>query len=153
MQSFSNIAGPRFSLSSPTMYCRAAFVAAAPLVASSSVFTCGARPVCRERVAPVRTARVAPPAIVRAAPAMQIVDEAKLLDIRSKEVFMPALSSTMTEGVVVAWLKQPGERVEVGEMIMTVESDKADMDGKLIVLLGLACLKLYWAATRKSFPY
>lgn len=59
---------------------------------------------------------------------MQIVDEAKLLDVRSKEVFMPALSSTMTEGVVVSWLKQPGDKIEVGEMIMTVESDKADMD-------------------------
>jgi Biotin-requiring enzyme len=60
---------------------------------------------------------------------MQIVDQQRLLDIRAKEVFMPALSSTMTEGVIVAWLKKPGDKVTVGEMIMTVESDKADMDG------------------------
>jgi hypothetical protein len=60
---------------------------------------------------------------------MQIVDQQRLLDIRAKEGFMPALSSTMTEGVIVAWLKKPGDKVTVGEMIMTVESDKADMDG------------------------
>ena len=41
---------------------------------------------------------------------------------------MPALSSTMTEGKIVEWLKQPGERVERGESVLVVESDKADMD-------------------------
>ncbi|MEB3307456.1 MAG: dihydrolipoamide acetyltransferase family protein [Cyanobacteriota bacterium] len=44
------------------------------------------------------------------------------------EIFMPALSSTMTEGKIVEWLKQPGERVERGESVLVVESDKADMD-------------------------
>ena len=44
------------------------------------------------------------------------------------EIFMPALSSTMTEGKVVEWLKKPGERVERGESVLVVESDKADMD-------------------------
>jgi len=44
------------------------------------------------------------------------------------EVFMPALSSTMTEGKIVAWAKSPGDRVEKGETIVIVESDKADMD-------------------------
>ncbi len=41
---------------------------------------------------------------------------------------MPALSSTMTEGKIVEWLKKPGERVERGETVLVVESDKADMD-------------------------
>lgn len=41
---------------------------------------------------------------------------------------MPALSSTMTEGKVVAWLKQEGDKVEMGEAVLVVESDKADMD-------------------------
>ena len=40
---------------------------------------------------------------------------------------MPALSSTMTEGKVVEWLKKPGDRVARGESVMVVESDKADM--------------------------
>ena len=41
---------------------------------------------------------------------------------------MPALSSTMTEGKIVEWLKQPGQRVERGDSVLVVESDKADMD-------------------------
>jgi pyruvate dehydrogenase E2 component (dihydrolipoamide acetyltransferase) len=44
------------------------------------------------------------------------------------EIFMPALSSTMTEGKIVEWLKQPGDRVERGEAVLIVESDKADME-------------------------
>ena len=44
------------------------------------------------------------------------------------EIFMPALSSTMTEGKIVEWLKQPGDKVERGESVLVVESDKADMD-------------------------
>jgi pyruvate dehydrogenase E2 component (dihydrolipoamide acetyltransferase) len=45
-----------------------------------------------------------------------------------REVFMPALSSTMTEGKIVSWQKSPGEKVEKGETVVVVESDKADMD-------------------------
>ncbi|NJL09293.1 MAG: 2-oxo acid dehydrogenase subunit E2 [Calothrix sp. SM1_7_51] len=45
-----------------------------------------------------------------------------------QEVFMPALSSTMTEGKIVSWLKSPGDKVEKGETVVVVESDKADMD-------------------------
>ena len=41
---------------------------------------------------------------------------------------MPALSSTMTEGKIVEWLKQPGDKVARGESVLVVESDKADMD-------------------------
>jgi pyruvate dehydrogenase E2 component (dihydrolipoamide acetyltransferase) len=44
------------------------------------------------------------------------------------EVFMPALSSTMTEGKIVSWEKSPGDKVEKGETVVVVESDKADMD-------------------------
>ncbi|KGG35740.1 MULTISPECIES: dihydrolipoamide acetyltransferase family protein [unclassified Prochlorococcus] len=41
---------------------------------------------------------------------------------------MPALSSTMTEGKIIEWLKQPGDKVGRGESVLVVESDKADMD-------------------------
>ncbi|GAP98456.1 dihydrolipoamide acetyltransferase family protein [Leptolyngbya sp. NIES-2104] len=41
---------------------------------------------------------------------------------------MPALSSTMTEGKIVSWTKSPGDKVEKGETVVVVESDKADMD-------------------------
>ena len=44
------------------------------------------------------------------------------------EIFMPALSSTMSEGKIVSWLKQPGDEVKKGEAVLVVESDKADMD-------------------------
>ncbi|WP_017326177.1 dihydrolipoamide acetyltransferase family protein [Synechococcus sp. PCC 7336] len=45
-----------------------------------------------------------------------------------QEVTMPALSSTMETGKVVSWAKAEGDRVEKGETILVVESDKADMD-------------------------
>lgn len=45
-----------------------------------------------------------------------------------RDIFMPALSSTMTEGKIVSWAKSPGDKVEKGETILVVESDKADMD-------------------------
>jgi dihydrolipoamide dehydrogenase len=41
---------------------------------------------------------------------------------------MPQLSDTMTEGVVVTWEKQAGDRVERGDIVATVETDKAIMD-------------------------
>lgn len=45
-----------------------------------------------------------------------------------REIFMPALSSTMTEGKIVSWVKAPGDKVDKGETVVVVESDKADMD-------------------------
>ncbi|WP_030006740.1 dihydrolipoamide acetyltransferase family protein [Picosynechococcus sp. NKBG042902] len=44
------------------------------------------------------------------------------------DIFMPALSSTMTEGKIVSWTKSPGDKVAKGETVVVVESDKADMD-------------------------
>ncbi|KAF6002685.1 hypothetical protein F1559_001679 [Cyanidiococcus yangmingshanensis] len=44
------------------------------------------------------------------------------------ELFMPALSSTMTEGKIVQWMKKVGDEVHPGDVVMVVESDKADMD-------------------------
>eukprot|EP00850_Spirogloea_muscicola_P005313 SM000024S07775 [mRNA] locus=s24:409422:412324:+ [translate_table: standard] len=41
---------------------------------------------------------------------------------------MPALSSTMTEGKIVSWAKSEGDKVNKGESVVVVESDKADMD-------------------------
>lgn len=41
---------------------------------------------------------------------------------------MPALSSTMTEGKIVSWLKTEGDKIAKGESVVVVESDKADMD-------------------------
>lgn len=41
---------------------------------------------------------------------------------------MPALSSTMTEGKIVSWIKTEGDKLAKGESVVVVESDKADMD-------------------------
>jgi dihydrolipoamide dehydrogenase len=43
-------------------------------------------------------------------------------------VVMPQLSDTMTEGVVVTWEKEPGEPIKRGDIVATVETDKAIMD-------------------------
>ncbi|HHC72660.1 MAG TPA: pyruvate dehydrogenase [Thiotrichales bacterium] len=44
------------------------------------------------------------------------------------EIKMPQLSDTMTEGVVVSWEKQLGDRIRRGDIVATVETDKAIMD-------------------------
>ncbi len=44
------------------------------------------------------------------------------------EITMPKLSDTMTEGRLVSWKKSVGERVERGEIIAEVETDKANME-------------------------
>jgi pyruvate dehydrogenase E2 component (dihydrolipoamide acetyltransferase) len=41
------------------------------------------------------------------------------------EIVMPRLGWTMEEGMLAEWLKQDGDPVEVGDIIFTVESDKA----------------------------
>ncbi len=44
------------------------------------------------------------------------------------DVCMPRLSDTMEEGRILKWLKQLGDRIEVGDIIAEVETDKADME-------------------------
>jgi len=44
------------------------------------------------------------------------------------EFKMPMLGEVMEEGRIVAWLKKEGDRVERGEKLMEVETDKAVMD-------------------------
>jgi dihydrolipoamide dehydrogenase len=41
---------------------------------------------------------------------------------------MPQLSDTMTEGVMVSWEKNVGDQVKRGDIVATVETDKAVMD-------------------------
>jgi pyruvate dehydrogenase E1 component beta subunit len=44
------------------------------------------------------------------------------------EVLMPALSPTMTEGKIARWLKEEGERVNAGDVLAEIETDKATME-------------------------
>jgi pyruvate dehydrogenase E2 component (dihydrolipoamide acetyltransferase) len=44
------------------------------------------------------------------------------------ELTMPRLSDTMQEGTLARWLKKPGERVEKGDIVAEIETDKATME-------------------------
>jgi len=44
------------------------------------------------------------------------------------DVLMPKLSDTMEEGKILRWLKKPGDRVALGDVLAEVETDKADME-------------------------
>ncbi len=46
----------------------------------------------------------------------------------AKDILMPLLSPSMTEGTLVKWLKKEGDPVKSGEIIAEVETDKATMD-------------------------
>jgi pyruvate dehydrogenase E2 component (dihydrolipoamide acetyltransferase) len=44
------------------------------------------------------------------------------------DVVMPQLGETVAEGKVAAWFKAPGDRVEVGENLFEIETDKVTME-------------------------
>ena len=41
---------------------------------------------------------------------------------------MPKYGMDMEEGIVLRWLKKPGDPVQAGEVIAEIETDKASMD-------------------------
>ena len=43
------------------------------------------------------------------------------------EVVMPRLSDSMEEGTILAWMKQVGDEVAVGDELVEIETDKANM--------------------------
>ena len=44
------------------------------------------------------------------------------------ELKMPALSPTMEEGTLAKWLKSEGDKIEIGDIIAEIETDKATME-------------------------
>jgi len=44
------------------------------------------------------------------------------------EITMPKLSDTMTEGTLLRWHKKKGDKIEVGDILAEVETDKATME-------------------------
>ena len=65
----------------------------------------------------------------------------------ASRVVMPKLTDTMEEGVLLAWKKHEGDRVQAGEVIAEIETDKATMEveavdegvlGKILVAAGTA---------------
>ena len=46
------------------------------------------------------------------------------------EVILPKLGQTMEEGAIVEWLKEEGDEIKRGELLFTVESDKATLESE-----------------------
>jgi pyruvate/2-oxoglutarate dehydrogenase complex dihydrolipoamide acyltransferase (E2) component len=44
------------------------------------------------------------------------------------KIVMPQLGLTMEEGSVTGWFKKPGEFVDKGDPLFTVETDKVEME-------------------------
>ena len=44
------------------------------------------------------------------------------------DFLMPSLGADMTEGTVTRWLVQPGDQVHRGDIVVEIETDKADME-------------------------
>ena len=67
------------------------------------------------------------------------------------ELKMPALSPTMEEGTLAKWLKSEGEKIEIGDIIAEIETDKATMEfeavdegtiGKILIDAGTEGVKV-----------
>jgi pyruvate dehydrogenase E2 component (dihydrolipoamide acetyltransferase) len=43
-------------------------------------------------------------------------------------IAMPALSPTMTQGAIGTWQKSPGDKISPGDVLVEIETDKAQMD-------------------------
>ena len=55
---------------------------------------------------------------------------------------MPKFGLTMTEGTIVEWRKAVGESVQAGEILLVIETDKAEVEveapasGTLVEIIG-----------------
>ena len=67
------------------------------------------------------------------------------------ELKMPALSPTMEEGTLAKWLKSEGDKIEIGDIIAEIETDKATMEfeavdegkiGKIMIAEGTEGVKV-----------
>ena len=43
-------------------------------------------------------------------------------------IYMPKFGLTMTEGLIVEWLKKEGDQVNEGDALLTVQTEKVDTD-------------------------
>ena len=44
------------------------------------------------------------------------------------KVLMPKLSEAMESGKIIKWLKKEGDRIQAGDILAEVETDKADVE-------------------------
>ncbi|RDB03107.1 pyruvate dehydrogenase complex dihydrolipoamide acetyltransferase [Runella aurantiaca] len=78
--------------------------------------------------APSQPAPAAPTEQPAAAPAPAVAAPTPAANVNATIVRMPKMSDTMTEGVLVAWLKKVGDKVKSGDILAEVETDKATME-------------------------
>src|SRR5260370_41510154 len=64
-------------------------------------------------------------------------------------ITMPKLSPTMEEGVLAKWVKKEGDKIEPGDIIAEVETDKANMEFPLEDEGGLLKLLVHEGDTVK----
>lgn len=64
-------------------------------------------------------------------------------------VVMAKLSPTMEEGRVLGWMKKEGDRVEMGEPVVEVETDKANME---VQAMGAGVLRKIVVAEGETVP-
>ncbi|WNB17102.1 pyruvate dehydrogenase complex dihydrolipoamide acetyltransferase [Marivirga arenosa] len=55
-------------------------------------------------------------------------EEVDASDVNANLITMPKMSDTMEEGVIASWLKKEGDKVEAGDILAEVETDKATME-------------------------
>ena len=64
------------------------------------------------------------------------------------KILIPQFGMTMTEGAISAWYKKDGERVEKGELLFCVISEKLTND---VEALASGTLKIYREADEENF--
>jgi 2-oxoglutarate dehydrogenase E2 component (dihydrolipoamide succinyltransferase) len=48
--------------------------------------------------------------------------------VAETEVVLPKSSLTITEAVIIEWLVEPGQRVAAGDVLLSIETDKANQE-------------------------
>ncbi len=65
------------------------------------------------------------------------------------QVIMPKLSDAMTEGRVLQWLKKEGDRVQGGDVLASIETDKAEIE---LEAFGSGVLRKIMAGDGQTVP-
>lgn len=89
----------------------------------------GGAPAAQPAPAPAPAEQpAATPAPAPAAAPAPVATPAPAANVNATIVRMPKMSDTMTEGVLVSWLKKVGDKVKSGDILAEVETDKATME-------------------------
>ena len=96
-----------------------------PLLEGSGKSSDDAGKAAPQATADDKAANVAQPSPEKQTESAVAVDTS---NIKAEVVLMPKMSDTMTEGVIAAWHKKPGDQVKSGELLAEVETDKATME-------------------------